>query len=120
MGDDPEPIPERTQTVTVFVFNDPASPESPGQSLTARSYEDLREQLRAKFGCLRRGDFCVALREDGTLVCDDEYFQLLRPNTELLAVMDGAGGSASNTRISHYVYYYSKIIRSGKVNNYYE
>ena len=48
--------------------------------IAAYSYEHLREVLRDKYGV--SGDFCLQ-QEDGTLVCDQDYFKLLAPNTKL-------------------------------------
>lgn len=51
--------------------------------VAACSYEHLREVLRKKYDVC--GDFCLQ-QDDGTLVCDEDYFKLLEPNTLLTVV----------------------------------
>lgn len=51
--------------------------------IAAHSYEHLREVLRTRYKI--RGDFCLQ-QDDGTLVCDEDYFQLLEPHTKLTVV----------------------------------
>ena len=51
--------------------------------IAAHSYEHLREVLRTRYKV--KGDFSLQ-QEDGTLVCDEDYFQLLEPNTKLSVV----------------------------------
>lgn len=51
--------------------------------IAAYSYDHLREVLRQKYGV--SGDFFLQLG-DGTLVCDEDYFKLLEPNTSLTVV----------------------------------
>lgn len=91
----------------VFIFGQ-KTPQA-GHNLVANSYEEMRAVLTENFECLRGGNFVLTEREDGTLVCDDSYYQLLQPNTELLVFIDddidandvdGAGAGIKNlTRV---------------------
>lgn len=58
--------------------------------VAAYSYEHLREVLRKKYDVC--GEFCLQ-QDDGTLVCDEEYFKLLEPNT-LLTVVESENTAA--------------------------
>lgn len=58
--------------------------------IAAYSYEHLREVLRKKYDV--GGDFCLQ-QDDGTLVCDEDYFKLLEPNT-LLTVVESENAAA--------------------------
>lgn len=51
--------------------------------IAAHSYDHLCEVLRTRYKIC--GDFCLQ-QDDGTLVCDDDYFELLEPNTKLTVV----------------------------------
>ena len=62
--------------------------------IAAHSYEHLREVLRTRYKI--RGDFCLQ-QDDGTLVCDEDYFQLLEPNTKL-TVVDSERTLSEDTR----------------------
>lgn len=51
--------------------------------VVAQSYDHFREVLTTKLGL--RKDFRMFM-EDGTLVCDEDYFHLLEPQTKLTVV----------------------------------
>ena len=51
--------------------------------VVARSYEHFRDLLQTKLGLAK--DSQVYL-EDGTLICDEEYFDLLEPQTKLTII----------------------------------
>ena len=60
--------------------------------IAASSYAHLREVLRTRYAV---SDDSYIQQEDGTLVCDDDYFQLLEPNTKLKVVAQKSKGSCS-------------------------
>lgn len=51
--------------------------------IAAFSYRHLCDVVRRKYKV--SGDFCIQ-QEDGTIVCDEEYFKLLAPMTPLTVV----------------------------------
>lgn len=51
--------------------------------VVAQSYDHFREVLTTKLGLQK--DFRMFM-EDGTLVCDEDYFHLLEPQTKLTVV----------------------------------
>ena len=51
--------------------------------IAATSYEHLRQIVRYKYKV--SGDFCLQ-QEDGTIVCDEDYFRLLEPRTTLTVI----------------------------------
>lgn len=53
--------------------------------VVARSYDHFREVLQNKLGLAK--DSRVYLG-DGTLICDQDYFELLEPQTKLTVVVD--------------------------------
>lgn len=63
-------------------------PPQSGHRVVASCYEEFRTLLIENFECLQRGNFVIMEREDGTVICDDEYFQFLRPETELLVFFE--------------------------------
>ena len=65
--------------------------------VVARNYKNFREQLQTKYGLEK--DFQVYL-EDGTQVCDEEYFDVLEPQTKLTVVQRGVNrtSDANGTR----------------------
>ena len=61
--------------------------------VAAHSYEHLRDVLKTRYKV--KGDFSLQ-QEDGTLVCDEDYFQLLQPNTKL-SVVDADDRSSTDS-----------------------
>lgn len=59
-----------------------------GYRVVASCYDEFRTLLMENFECLQRGNFVITEREDGTLISDDDYFQFLRPETELLVLIE--------------------------------
>ena len=51
--------------------------------VAAVSYQHLQQVVRYKYKVA--GEFCFQ-QEDGTLVCDEEYFRLLEPKTILTVI----------------------------------
>lgn len=49
--------------------------------VVVHSLAQLHHYIKEKFGLL---DVGIYLAEDGTLVCDESYFSILEPQTELL------------------------------------
>lgn len=62
-------------------------PPQSGHRVVASCYEEFRALLIENFECLKRGNF-VIMEQDGTVVCDDDYFQFLRHETELLVFFE--------------------------------
>ena len=58
--------------------------------VAASSYAHLRQIVRHKYKV--SGEFCLQ-QEDGTIVCDEDYFKLLEPKTTL-TVIESAPPSA--------------------------
>ena len=68
--------------------------------VVARNYKNFREQLQMKYGLEK--DFQVFL-EDGTQVCDEEYFDVLEPQTKLTVVQRGVNRARGAATLSVYV-----------------
>lgn len=61
--------------------------------VVASSLQDLEIVLRLQHGVA--GHMQLSL-EDGTLICNEDYFQLLAPQTSLLVLQPGLQGKGSS------------------------
>ena len=66
--------------------------------IAVHSYQHLCDVVRQKYKV--RGEFCFQ-QEDGTLVCDEDYFKLLEPKT-LLTVVESQTSPAAAAANSHH------------------
>jgi hypothetical protein len=74
----------------VFFVGEASLPGDSYVNVRASSYGEMRAILMSSFQCLQRGNFVMAERQDGTLVCDDDYYQSLQADTELVVLVDNA------------------------------
>lgn len=68
--------------------------------VVAKNYQNFRELLQVKYGL--ENDFQVFL-DDGTQVCDEEYFEVLEPQTKLTVVQRGANRPRGAATLFFYV-----------------
>ena len=88
----------------VFFLGEGTLPADSYLNVRAESYEEMRAILMSSFHGLRHGNFDLAERQDGTLVCDDDYFQTLHPDAELVVFVSNAANDKTNTGHSpHYL-----------------
>ena len=81
----------------VFFTGESTLPANSYLNVRAESYEEMRAILMSSFHGLRHGNFDLAERQDGTLVCDDDYFQTLQPDAELVVFVSNAAYDETST-----------------------
>ena len=97
----------------VFFVGEASLPGDSYVNVRASSYGEMRAILMSSFQCLQRGNFVMAERQDGTLVCDDDYYQSLQSDTELVVLVDNAANHKTGKVYPlHYLQYATSILPS--------